>query len=78
VGARRTPHVRAAARYRVLYQRSDNLIVLLHAFEKDTGVVPAADTKVAQQRMADFTARMDARPRIPPRAAGRDAPPRHR
>lgn len=68
----------ANTRYRVLYQRSDNLIVLLHAFEKDTGVVPAADTKVAQQRMADFTARMDARPRIPPRAAGRDAPPRHR
>ncbi len=27
-------------RYRVLYQRSDNLIVLLHAIEKDTGAVP--------------------------------------
>ena len=27
-------------RYRVLYQRSDNLIVLLHGIEKDTGAVP--------------------------------------
>lgn len=68
----------ANTRYRVLYQRSDNLIVLLHALEKDTGAVTAADKKIAQQRMADFTARLDARSRVPPRAAGRDAPPRHR
>lgn len=65
----------ANARYRVLYQRSGNLIVLLHAFEKNTGVVPASEKAVAKRRMADFKRRMDAQPRKPPRAAGKDAPP---
>lgn len=60
-------------RYRVLYQRSHNLVVLVHAFVKKTGVVPVGEKAVAQRRMADFRRRMDARPRIPPRAAGRDA-----
>jgi phage-related protein len=68
----------ANTRYRVLYQRSDNLIVLLHAFEKDTGMVPDADKELANRRMEDFKKRMDAEPRKPPRAAGRDAPPGHR
>jgi phage-related protein len=68
----------ANTRYRILYQRSGNLAVLLHAFEKSTGAVPHADTQLARQRMADFTARMNARPRIPPRAAGHDAPTRRR
>jgi phage-related protein len=68
----------ANTRYRILYQRSANLVVLLHAFEKDTGAVPAAETEVARQRMADFVTRMNARPRVPPRAGGRDAPPRGR
>ena len=62
-------------RYRILYQRSGNLIVLLHAFEKNTGAVPRRDRQLAQQRMADFSARMDACRRDPPRAAGHDAPP---
>jgi phage-related protein len=61
-------------RYRVLYQRSGNLIVLLHAFEKNTGAVPTADKELAKRRMDDFKRRMDAEPRKPPRAAGRDAP----
>ncbi|HEV2857560.1 MAG TPA: type II toxin-antitoxin system RelE/ParE family toxin [Solirubrobacterales bacterium] len=61
-------------RYRILYQRSGNLIVLLHAFEKNSAAVPAADKELAQQRMRDFKQRMDAEPRVPPRAAGRDAP----
>lgn len=65
----------ANARYRVLYQRSGNLIVLLHAFEKDTGAVPAVEKATAKRRMADFKRRMDATPRVPPRAAGQDAPP---
>ena len=65
----------AKTRYRILYQRSGNLVVLLHGFEKHTGKVPPAETAVAQARMADFKARMDARPRVPPRAAGKDAPP---
>lgn len=68
----------ANTRYRILYQRSGNLIVLLHAFEKNTGAVPAAEKTLAKQRMADFKQRMDARPRRRPRAAGRDAPPRRR
>jgi phage-related protein len=63
----------ANTRYRVLYQRSGNLVVLLHAFEKHSGAVPAAKKRIAQRRMHDFKARMDARPRVPPRAAGKDA-----
>jgi phage-related protein len=65
----------ANTRYRVLYQRSDNLIVLLHGFEKNTGPVPNADKELAKRRMEDFKKRMNAEPRKPPRAAGRDAPP---
>ena len=68
----------ANTRYRVLYERSDNLIVLLHAFEKDTGAVPPADKELAKRRMEDFKRRMNARPRKPPRAAGKDAPLRRR
>lgn len=39
-------------RYRVLYQRSGSLIVLLHAFAKKTGAVPVSEQTVAQRRMA--------------------------
>jgi phage-related protein len=60
--------------YRVLYRRSKRLIVLLHAFPKKTGKLPQAEIKIAQERWADFKARMDAHPRKPPRAVGRDAP----
>jgi phage-related protein len=65
----------ANTRYRILYQRSGNLIVLLHAFAKDTGTVPAGEKATAKRRMVDFKRRMDAKPRVPPRAAGQDAPP---
>jgi len=68
----------ANTRYRILYQRSGNLIVLLHAFEKNTGAVPASEKALAKRRMADFKRRMDTRPRKPPRAAGKDAPPSSR
>jgi phage-related protein len=68
----------AKTRYRVLYQRSRNLIVLLHAFEKNTGAVPARDKEKAKRRMPDFQARMDASGHPRPRAAGRDAPPTSR
>ncbi len=64
----------ANTRYRILYQRSGNLIVLLHALEKKTEAVPASERALAERRMADFKQRMDARPRKPPRAVGRDAP----
>lgn len=59
---------------RVLYRRSERLIVLLHAFPKTTGKLPPSEIKIAQKRWEDFRAGMDARPRKPPRAAGRDAP----
>lgn len=68
----------ANTRYRILYQRSGGLIVLLHAFEKNSGPVPAGDKTVAKQRMTDFKRRMSAKPRKPPRAAGHDAPSRSR
>jgi len=66
----------ANTRYRLLYQRSGNLVVLLHALEKNTGAIAAADKGIAQQRFADFKARMDAEPHERPRAAGHDAPSR--
>jgi len=65
-------------RYRILYQRSGNLVVLLHAIEKHTGAVSRGDIDLAKRRMADFKRRMDAERRMPPRAAGKDAPPRSR
>jgi phage-related protein len=61
-------------RYRILYQRSGNLIVLLQAFEKNAGAVPRSEKALAKRRMADFKQRMNANPREPPRAAGGDAP----
>ena len=44
------------ALYRVLYCRSANLSVLLHAFRKNTRAVPAADIRIALERRADFQA----------------------
>lgn len=66
----------ARTRYRVLYQRSENLVVLLHGIEKDTAAIPPGAIATAKKRMADFTDRMDAHPRARPRAAGQDAPRR--
>jgi phage-related protein len=60
--------------YRVLYQRSKNLFVLLHFLAKHSAAVPAADIRVAKARWDDFASRMSERPRRPPRAAGHDAP----
>src|SRR5438128_1329290 len=60
--------------YRILYRRSDNLIVLLHAFRKDTGRIPESEIQIAEERWADFVRRMNATTRVPPRAAGQDAP----
>lgn len=65
-------------RYRILYQRSGNLFILLHAIAKYSGAVQTADIRIAQERFRDFKARMSRRPRVPPRAAGHDAPPRRR
>ena len=60
--------------YRILYQRSGNLFILLHALGKRSARLPASDKDLAQERWADFKARMDAADRQQPRAAGRDAP----
>ena len=60
--------------YRILYQRSKRLVVLLHAFEKKTKQVPRSEIQIAKKRMRDFTERMDSEKRKPPRAVGGDAP----
>lgn len=60
--------------FRVLYRRSESLVVLLHVFPKKTGKLSPAEIKVAEERWDDFKARMEAQPRKPPRAAGHDAP----
>jgi phage-related protein len=60
--------------YRVLYRRSGNLVVLLHMFRKDTGQLGGDDIQIAESRWEDFKRRMDAPQRLPPRAAGHDAP----
>lgn len=60
--------------YRVLYRRSENLFVLLHMFRKMSRAVPQSDIEVAKERWRDFKDRMDAQKRVPPRAAGHDAP----
>ncbi len=62
------------AHYRILYRRSGNLFILLHMIRKTTGAVPRAEIEIAKQRWRDFKARMDADKRVPPRAAGSDAP----
>lgn len=68
----------AKTRYRILYRRSGQLVILLHIFEKNTDKLPARERALAVNRFDDFKARMDAQPRRPPRAAGRDAPPGNR
>ena len=60
--------------YRVLYRRSRNLFVLLHLFEKTTRRVPPREIAIAEARWRDFENRMGASQRVPPRAAGADAP----
>ena len=60
--------------YRILYRRSERLMVLLHVFRKRSRKVPEADVRLARRRWRDFAARMEARPRRRPRAAGKDAP----
>ncbi len=60
--------------YRILYQRSGNLFILLHAIDKRTARLPISDEAVAQERWNDFKARIDATERRPPRPAGHDAP----
>jgi len=60
--------------YRVLYRRSHNLFVLLHAFRKDSGKVLRPISRSLAPRWDDFYERMNADPRVRPRAAGHDGP----
>ncbi len=60
--------------YRVLYRRSDRLVLLLHVFAKRSAKIPEREIQIARDRWDDFKARMDADSRVQPRAAGRDAP----
>lgn len=60
--------------FRIIYRRSHNLFILLHIFEKASQEVPKREIEIALARWEDFTQRMDASPRRPPRAAGPDAP----
>ncbi len=60
--------------YRILYRRSERLVVLLHIFAKRSAKIHRRDIGIAQERWEDFKARMDRQSRIPPRAAGHDAP----
>jgi phage-related protein len=60
--------------YRVLYARSERLLVLLHAFAKNSKQIPRGDIELGRQRFEDFRRRMDESPRRRPRAAGGDAP----
>jgi phage-related protein len=60
--------------FRILYRRSGNLFILLHAFEKRSAKAPPVDIAIANERWRDFEARMNASRRRPPRAAGHDAP----
>jgi hypothetical protein len=53
---------------------SEGLIVLLHAFRKTTAKLPTSEVDTAKVRWRDFQARMNTKPRRPPRAAGHDAP----
>ena len=64
------------AHHRIIYRRSRRLIVLLHAIVGKTDDIPEEDLKIASDRWDDFLARMNASVRVPPRAAGRDAPAR--
>ena len=64
--------------YRILYRRSGALIVLLHMIEKRSGTISELDIALAEERFRDFRARMDTERRVPPRAIGHDAPPKHR
>lgn len=60
--------------FRILFAQSGTLFILLHIFRKTSSRTPEVAIRVAEARLLDFHARMDARPRTPPRAVGSDAP----
>ena len=60
--------------FRLLYRRTDNVFVILHAFIKPGGKIARAEIEIAHRRWEDLKARMGAVPRHPPRALGHEAP----
>jgi len=60
--------------YRLLYRRSNDLFIILHAFIKRGRSIDQAEIDVANRRWQDFKNRMDADPRRAPSAIGRAAP----
>ena len=56
--------------YRILYQRSDNLFVLLHVFEKRSGAILDADKQIAPRSVGRLQAE-DGRNAAPPAARRR-------
>jgi phage-related protein len=60
--------------YRILNFRTRNVFVLLHAFIKPGGAIAEREISIAEDRIADLEARMDANPRWRPRPIGSDAP----
>jgi phage-related protein len=63
--------------YRILYRQSGHFVILLHMIRKNSAAIPSGDIAVAEQRWADFQARINVVPVRPPRAAGKDAPRKH-
>lgn len=60
--------------YRLLYRRTNNIFVILHAFIKPGGKIAQTEIEIAHRRWEDLQARMGANPRHQPRALGREAP----
>jgi phage-related protein len=59
--------------YRLLYRRSDDMFILLHAFVKPGEAIDQSEIDIANERWADFKARANAVPRRPPSPIGRPA-----
>jgi phage-related protein len=59
--------------YRVLYFRTNNVFVLLHAFIKPGAAIAEREIRIAEDRMVDVQERMNANPRWRPRPIGSDA-----
>jgi phage-related protein len=64
--------------FRILYRRSRQFVILLHAFSKYDSRVSEADQKIARDRWADFRERLDGDRRRRPGPIGKKAPPKRR
>jgi phage-related protein len=65
--------------FRILYRRSEQMVLLLHILEKHGDAIPEADIRVAKARWSDFAQRMALpHPRVVPSPLGHRAPPRRK